>query len=110
MAKAEAQKARIPLIPLKVRIIPVNFARVVELATRVKDVLSERGTISTDDRTNVLIVKDVPEAITRAEGLVRNLDAETPQVLIEARIVEAQSNYNRALGVQWGEKIKKKKK
>jgi type IV pilus assembly protein PilQ len=100
--QADAEKAKIPLIPLKVRIIPVNFARAGDIAPRLKDVLSERGTVSTDDRTNVLIVKDIPDALVRAEGLVRNLDAEIPQVLIEARIVEAQSNYNRALGVQWG--------
>jgi type IV pilus assembly protein PilQ len=101
-ARAEANKARIPLLPLKVRLIPVNFARSGDLATRVKDVLSERGTVSTDDRTNVLIVKDIQEALVRAEGLVRNLDTETPQVLIEARIVEASSNFNREVGVQWG--------
>jgi type IV pilus assembly protein PilQ len=50
----------------------------------------------------VLIVKDVQEALVRAEGLVRNLDTEIPQVLIESRIVEASSNFTRALGVQWG--------
>jgi type IV pilus assembly protein PilQ len=44
----------------------------------------------------------VPEALVRAEGLVRNLDTEIPQVLIESRIVEASSNFNKALGVQWG--------
>jgi type IV pilus assembly protein PilQ len=101
-AAAKAAEARRPLIPLKVRLIPVNFARASEMATRVKDVLSERGTVSTDERTNVLIVKDIPEALVRAEGLVRNLDTEIPQVLIESRIVEAASNFNRALGVQWG--------
>ncbi|ACL64036.1 type IV pilus secretin PilQ [Anaeromyxobacter dehalogenans 2CP-1] len=101
-AKAEAEKARIPLIPLKVRIIPVNYARAADVASRVKDVLSERGSVSTDERTNVLIVKDIPEALVRAEGLVRNLDTEIPQVLIESRIVEASSNFNRQLGVQWG--------
>jgi len=101
-ARAEAEKARIPLAALKVRILPVNFARAQDIVPRVKDVLTERGTVSTDERTNVLIVKDVQEAIVRAEGLVRNLDSEIPQVLIEARIVEASSNFNRALGVQWG--------
>jgi len=101
-ARAEAEKARIPLQPLKVRIIPVNFSLAKDLSARIKDVLSERGTVSVDDRTNVLIVKDIPEALVRAEGLVRNLDTETPQILIESRIVEASSNYNRALGVQWG--------
>jgi type IV pilus assembly protein PilQ len=101
-ARAEAAKARAPLVPLKVRLLPVNFARAGDVATRVKDVLSERGTVSTDERTNVLIVKDVPEALARAEGLVRNLDTETPQVRIESRIVEASSNFNRAIGIQWG--------
>jgi type IV pilus assembly protein PilQ len=101
-AAAKAIEARRPLLPLKVRLIPVNFARASEVSTRVKDVLSERGTVSTDDRTNVLIVKDIQEALVRAEGLVRNLDTEIPQVLIESRIIEASSNFNRALGVQWG--------
>ncbi len=101
-ARAEAQKARAPLIPLKVRIIPVNFARSGDVAGRIKDVLSERGTVTTDDRTNVLIVKDIPEALARAEGLVRNLDTEIPQVRIESRIVEAQTTFSKAIGVQWG--------
>jgi type IV pilus assembly protein PilQ len=101
-ARAEAEKARAPLLPLKVRIIPVNFARAGDMAGRIKDVLTDRGSVSTDERTNVLIVKDVQEALVRAEGLVRNLDTEIPQVLIESRIVEASSNFNKALGVQWG--------
>jgi len=102
LARAEAEKARLPLIPTKVRIIAVNFAKASELSARIKDVLSERGTVSVDERTNVLIVKDIPENLVKAEGLVRNLDLETPQVLIEARIVEAGSRFSRALGVQWG--------
>ncbi len=101
-ARAKAAEARKPLIPLKVRLIPVNFARAADVSGRVKDVLSERGTVSTDERTNVLIVKDIQENLTKAEGLVRNLDTEIPQVLIESRIVEASSNFNKALGVQWG--------
>jgi type IV pilus assembly protein PilQ len=101
-ARAKAVEAAKPLIPLKVRLIPVNYARAGDVAGRVKDVLTERGTVSTDERTNVLIVKDTQEALVRAEGLVRNLDTEIPQVLIESRIVEASSTFNRAIGVQWG--------
>jgi type IV pilus assembly protein PilQ len=101
-ARAAAEKARAPSLPLKVRIIPVNFARAGDMAGRVKDVLTERGTVSTDERTNVLIVKDIHEALVRAEGLVRNLDTEIPQVLIESRIIEASSNFNKAIGIQWG--------
>jgi type IV pilus assembly protein PilQ len=101
-AKLEAQKNRQILLPLKVRIIPVNFSTAADLARQVKDVLTDRGTVTTDERTNVLIVKDTQEALARAEGLVRNLDTETPGVLIESRIVEANSNFTQALGVQWG--------
>jgi type IV pilus assembly protein PilQ len=101
-ARAEAAKARAPLVPLKVRLIPVNFARATDLSGRVKDVLSERGSVTTDERTNVLIVKDIQEALARAEGLVRSLDTEIPQVRIESRIIEASTNWNRAIGVQWG--------
>ncbi|MEI6226681.1 MAG: type IV pilus secretin PilQ, partial [Deltaproteobacteria bacterium] len=101
-AKLEAQKNRQILLPLKVRIIPVNFSTAADLARQVKDVLTDRGTISIDERTNVLIVKDTQEALARAEGLVRSLDTETPGVLIESRIVEAASNFTQALGVQWG--------
>jgi type IV pilus assembly protein PilQ len=101
-AKLEAAKNRQILLPLKVRIIPVNFSTAADIARQVKDVLTDRGTISVDERTNVLIVKDTQEALARAEGLVRNLDTETPGVLIESRIVEAASNFAQALGVQWG--------
>jgi type IV pilus assembly protein PilQ len=101
-ARAEAAKARAPLIPMKVRLIPVNFARAADMSGRVKDVLSERGSVTTDERTNVLIVKDIQEALARAEGLVRSLDTEIPQVRIESRIIEASTNWNRAIGVQWG--------
>jgi len=101
-ARADAEKARAPTLPLKVRLIPVNFAKADEMQPRVKGVLSERGTVDVDKRTNVLIVKDVQEALVRAEGLVRNLDTEIPQVLIESRIIEASSNFNKAIGIQWG--------
>jgi type IV pilus assembly protein PilQ len=101
-ARADAEKSRVPLLPLKVRIMPVNFARAGDMAGRIKDVLTERGSVSTDERTNVLIVKDIQEALVRAEGLVRNLDTEIPQVLIESRIIEASSNFSKAIGIQWG--------
>ena len=101
-ARADAAKARAPLIPLKVRLIPVNFAAAKDVEKQVKDVLSDRGTVTVDERTNVLIVKDIQEALARAEGLVRNLDTETPQVLIESRIIEASSTFTQAIGVQWG--------
>jgi type IV pilus assembly protein PilQ len=98
----DAQKARSLLEPLRVRLIPVNYALATEISDKVKDILSERGVVTVDGRTNVLIVKDVPENLAKAEGMVRNLDTQTPQVLIESRIVEAAVNYTKEIGIQWG--------
>ncbi len=99
---AKAAEARKTLEPLRVRLIPVNYAVAADVTKQVKDVLSERGTVTVDKRTNVLIVKDVLENLIKAEGLVRSLDTETPQVLIEARIVEANTTFVREVGIQWG--------
>ena len=99
---AEAYKNKQAIEPLKVRLIPVNYAKAADLLTQIKDALTDRGTITTDLRTNTLVVKDVPEALLRAEGIVRNLDTQTPEVLIEARIVEAATSFQRQAGIQWG--------
>ena len=99
---AESYKNRQAIEPLRVRLIPVNYAKAAEMQTQIKDSLTERGTITTDLRTNTLVVKDVPEALLRAEGIVRNLDTQTPEVLIEARIVEAATSFQRQAGIQWG--------
>ncbi len=99
---AKAAEAKKTMEPLRVRIISVNYADADDIKEQIKDVLSERGSVSIDSRTNVLIVKDVLENLVKAEGLVRTLDTETPQVLIEARIVEANTTYLRDVGIQWG--------
>lgn len=99
MAKKKALDA---LEPLKVRLIPVNYGYAKDIVSQVKDVLSDRGTINIDERTNVIIIKDKLENIIKAEGLIRSLDTQTPQVLIEARIVEANTSFIRDIGIQWG--------
>lgn len=101
-AAAKATEARENSEPLKVRIIPVNYALAKDVEGKVKDLLTKRGSISIDDRTNTLIVRDIQETLSRAESLVRTLDTQTPQVLISARIVEASSNFSRDVGIQWG--------
>jgi type IV pilus assembly protein PilQ len=99
---AERAKSAHALEPLKVRLIPVNYATAGDVSAKVKDLLSDRGSMSVDARTNVIIVKDTADALARAEGLVRRLDTQTPQVLIEGRIVEANTNFSRDFGIQWG--------
>jgi type IV pilus assembly protein PilQ len=104
-AAAEAYKNRQATEPLKVRLIPVNYAKADNLVNQLKDALSDRGTVAVDTRTNTIIVKDVQDALLRAEGIVRNLDTQTPEVLIEARIVEASTSFSREAGIQWGGNI-----
>jgi len=96
---AEANRA---LEQLKVRLVGVNFAKASDMSSRVKEILTTRGTVTVDDRTNFLIIKDTPSALAKAEQLVQRLDSETPQVLIESRIVEANVSFTREIGVQWG--------
>lgn len=68
--------------------------------------LSPRGSFIVDDRTNTLIVKDTQESINNIKRLVKQIDIPVKQVLIEARVVEANDNFTRNLGVQWGGQVR----
>ncbi len=96
------RKSELQLAPLETRLIPVSYASAAELQDRAKDLISSRGSIAVDERTNVIIARDVAGNLNQIEELVRSLDTQTPQVLIEARIVEATSRFSRDVGIQWG--------
>jgi type IV pilus assembly protein PilQ len=102
----EMQLARraqeVKLAPLETRLIPVSYAQADQLQERARPLLSERGSLAVDARTNVLIARDIAGNLNQIEELVRSLDTQTPQVLVEARIVEATSRYLRDVGIQWG--------
>ncbi|WP_437996515.1 type IV pilus secretin PilQ [Sorangium sp. So ce185] len=96
------RKSELQLAPIETRLIPINYAEAKDLQDRAKDMLSPRGSLAVDERTNVLIARDVAGNLNQIEELVRSLDTQTPQVLIEARVVEATSRYVRDIGIQWG--------
>ncbi len=96
------QKQQQQLAPLETRLVPVSYSTAQNLQPRVRELLTERGSVSVDNRTNMLIVRDIVGRLDDVEDLVRSLDTQTPQVLIEARIVEASSSYSRDIGIQWG--------
>jgi type IV pilus assembly protein PilQ len=73
-----------------------------KIVDQVKDVLSERGKVRVDARSNTIIVRDIQRGIDAARDLIAKLDVPTPQVLIESNIVEATDNFTRDLGIQWG--------
>lgn len=101
-ARLKLQDEREKKLPTTVRLIPVNYAVAKEMKDQVAGLLSARGKVSIDDRTNVIIVEDIRDNLDQAERLVRTLDTQTPQVLIEARMVEGSTQFSRALGIQWG--------
>jgi type IV pilus assembly protein PilQ len=90
------------LEPLQVRLVPVNYGQAAQLAFVVESVLSSRGTVVGDQRSNMLIVTDVTANLDAAEQIIQQLDVQTPQILIEARIVETNDQFRRQLGIQWG--------
>jgi type IV pilus assembly protein PilQ len=97
-----AKKAYERTLEIRTKIFDINYASVSDMAGQFNSYKSERGTITVDNRTNRVIVNDIASAIDRMESLLRELDMPEKQVLIEARIVEASSNFTQDLGVQWG--------
>jgi type IV pilus assembly protein PilQ len=82
--------------------MPVNYASVKDVAGLVERLLSARGTVNLDERTNTLIIKDISSVIDEASALIAAIDTQTPQVMIEAKIVEANLDFSRELGSTWG--------
>ncbi len=99
---ARAKDAQVRAEDLETVIIPINYGRAKDMLDPLKKVLSARGEMMVDERTNTLLVKEISKRIDEVKKLVRILDLPTPQVLIEARIVQADTSFARDLGVQWG--------
>jgi len=119
----KAQEAAREVEPLQVAYITVNYAKAKKLAeliggaARVSGqsgggrggsqqgeggVLTSRGSVLVDEFTNTLVVRDIERGVVNAKELIRRLDVQTPQVMIESKIVEATTDTARDLGVQWG--------
>lgn len=91
------------LEPLVTRVFLINYATLADISKIIKDYMTPtRSTLQTDERTNSLIVKDTVESIERVKKIIETLDTQTPQILIEAKIVEATEAYSKSLGLQRG--------
>jgi type IV pilus secretin PilQ/predicted competence protein len=117
-----AQEAAKAVEQLRVEYIRVNYAKASKLAELISGVaragglrargggggeadtgvLTNRGSVLVDEFSNTLVVRDIQRGIDSARELVRRLDVQTPQVLIESNIVEATTDFSRDLGIQWG--------
>lgn len=97
----QARQAEEELEPLGVRYVRISYAKAAELKPLVEAVLSERGTVAYDERTNQLIVKDIRKGIVNVAELIAKLDLRTPQVLLETQIVESKRDLVRELGADF---------
>jgi len=103
----ESQKQIQELAPLRRELIQVNYAKAADMAKLFQSVTkadagqSERGSITVDDRTNSIIAYQTQDRLDELRRIVSQLDIPVRQVMIEARIVEANVNYNKQLGVNW---------
>ncbi|WP_161865069.1 type IV pilus secretin PilQ [Pseudomonas yangonensis] len=108
----ESQKQIAELAPLRRELIQVNYAKATDMAKLFQSVTSadgaadDRGSITVDDRTNSIIAYQTQDRLDELRRIIAQLDIPVRQVLIEARIVEANVNYNKALGVRWGGSVR----
>lgn len=106
--KEEAEQRRALMIERELSVppetvtFPLSYAKVREVVPIIEQYLSPRGTILFDERTNTLIIEDIPKRMVAIRTLIRRLDTRIPQVSIEARIVETTKRFVRELGIQWG--------
>jgi type IV pilus assembly protein PilQ len=104
-ARKEAQE----LSPLRTEYLQVNYAKASDLATLIKSgagsLISERGSVAIDERTNTLLLQDTSERLADIRRLVSTLDIPVKQVMIEARIVIVSDDYSRDLGVRFGANV-----
>lgn len=105
-AELEASQQIRSLEPLSTEMIQVNYAKASDLAALLKaeetSLLSDRGSVSIDERTNTLLVLETNSKIVEIRQLVNKLDIPIRQVLIESRVVIANDNFTKNLGVRFG--------
>jgi type IV pilus assembly protein PilQ len=101
-AAIQAQEAMRNLAPLKTEYVQINYNTAAEFEGKVKSMITPRGNVSSDPRTNILIVTDTEESLKRIESFIKKLDRAERQVMIEARLVYATDEFQRSLGVKWG--------
>lgn len=108
--KTKVRDALAKAEPLETRFFLVSYASVKDVEKAIKDskILTPRGNISVDERTRSIVVKDGASVFPQVDSILATLDKPTPQVMIEGRIVELNTNNETDLGIQWGIRVNAK--
>jgi type IV pilus assembly protein PilQ len=105
-AEAVRRAAAAMAVPLRTVLKRISYAEAGEVASLLRSgtssILSARGSVVVDLRTNTLIIKELPDFMNTVLDVIDQIDVPEPQVMIEARIVETTKNFSRSLGIQWG--------
>ncbi len=88
--------------PLRTVLQKISYGNVNEMAATARKVMSARGDIFVDARSNTLVIKELPDYLPTVLDLIKNLDVASPQVMIEARIIEANRTFSNSIGIVWG--------
>ena len=102
-AKKSAIEHQKSLEPLITEYISINYSNAkIDIRPHIEKILTpDKGHLSVDSRTNMIIITDVQDKINKAKELIYRLDKVTPQIMITARIVDVAKNFSRQLGVEW---------
>lgn len=98
----DLQKAQAEAVPPVTVTRVLSYAKASTMKDTLKKFLSARGDIFSDDRSNQLVIRDIPSVIPTVDNLIRQLDRKSQQVEIEARVVQASRSFSQDIGVQWG--------
>lgn len=102
----KSQQSIEKLEPIRSDLLQINYAKAIDIATLIKDkqnsLLSPRGKVSVDTRTNTIWIQETGTKIEEVRDLIKQLDIPVKQVLIEARIVEVSKSFSQDIGIRWG--------
>jgi type IV pilus assembly protein PilQ len=87
---------------LKTQTFRLRFAPAKDMASKVQVLLSKRGSVIADERTNSLVVREIPSNLDKVRRFIEDVDIKDAQVLIESKILEATRSFSRSIGIQWG--------
>lgn len=90
---------------LVTEVYTLNYAKADEVPDVIGDMLSDRGRIKYDDRTNTIIVSDVPSNLTSIGTVIKRLDRRTPQVLVATKVIETRLEKDENLGIDWSDSL-----
>ena len=97
----EAQRKKDDIKPLVTKVVDISFAKAEEVTAPLQGLLSRRGVLEVDERTNSVIISDIEERVEEISRMIKALDSQTPQVEIVAKLVDVDARFTRDLGIKW---------